>query len=174
MDKILSKSLMEKALRRLDELLNQKLRLIIGGGGAMILAHNFPIATTDLDAVPKGMTIEELDPLIKKIGLEMNWPGDWMNPYFASFAINLPSDFGSRMVTVFNGKNLIADALGREDMLIMKCFAHRAKDIGHARALLKAGADTKFVEKHIEALKKKKLPGCDDALEFLDQLLDDE
>ncbi len=46
---------MRDALSRLDDLLKQPVTLIMGGGGAMILAHDFPLATTDIDAVPKGM-----------------------------------------------------------------------------------------------------------------------
>lgn len=38
--------------------------------GAMILAHGFPLATTDIDAVPKGMEIAELDVLVKQIAQE--------------------------------------------------------------------------------------------------------
>lgn len=52
----------------------------------------------------------------------------------------------------------------------MKCFAGRAKDVAHARALIKAGADVKFVENHIESLKKKRIPGSDRAIDFLDDL----
>ncbi len=174
MDKPLSKQVMLAALKRLDEIISKPVKLIMGGGGAMILAHKFPLATTDIDAVPKGMSIDELDPYIKKIGLEMGLPGDWMNPYFSTFAINLPQDFEQRLINVFQGKHLSALALGKEDMLIMKCFAHRAKDIGHAKMLLKLGANTDFVGKHIETLKRKQLPGCQEALDFLDELLDDQ
>lgn len=172
MDKPLTKKRMLEALTCLDKPLPKSVRLIMGGGGAMILAHQFPLATTDIDAVPKGMTIEELDPYVKQVGLDLNLPGDWLNPYFSTFAVNLPSDFETRLIQVYLGKNLSVMALGKEDMLIMKCYAHRSKDIGHARALLKLGADTDFVEKHIEALKRKQIPGCKEALDFLDDLLD--
>lgn len=170
MSDLLSKSIFLKALKRLDELLAQEITLLIGGGGAMILAHNFPLSTADLDAIPKSHPPEVLDPQVKQISKELDLPPDWLNPYFSTFTHTLPQDYGQRLIKVFDGHNLEALALGREDLLIMKCFAGRAKDIPHARALIKAGADIKFVEKHIEYLKKKRIPGADKALDFLDDL----
>jgi hypothetical protein len=57
---------------------------------------------------------------------------------------------------VFLGKNIKAQALGKEDLLIMKCFAGRQKDIPHARALVKSGADIQLVEEHIRSLIQKR------------------
>jgi hypothetical protein len=54
----LTKDLMLKALLALDRKLNKKVTLIVGGGGAMILAHEFPLATSDIDAIPKGMEFQ--------------------------------------------------------------------------------------------------------------------
>ena len=59
----------------------------------------------------------------------------------------------------------------KEDLFIMKCFAHRPKDIPHAKALLKKGLNLKIVENRITELEEKKIPGCLAATEFLDELL---
>lgn len=165
---------MKDGLTKLDALLERRVTLIIGGGGAMILAHGFPLATTDIDAVPKGMSIEELRPLIEKIAIEMQWPGDWLNPWYATFTFVLPEDFQTRLLEVFRGKQLVAQALGKEDLLLMKCFAHRQKDIPHARALLRAGANTELVFDQIDLLESRKIPRCDEAREFLEELIDQE
>lgn len=61
--------------------------------------------------------------------------------------------------------------MGKEYLLIMKCFSGREKDIGHARALVRRGADKGMVESHIEKLKEKNLPGSKDALKFLDDIV---
>lgn len=171
-EKILSAQKMRKALERLDELLHQNLKLIIGGGGAMVLAHHFELATMDIDAIPtKGFDLQELAPLIKRIAKEHNLAPDWLNPYFSTFSYTLPSNYGERLQVVLSGKMLEALALGKEDLLIMKCFAHRPKDVVHARALIKKGADVKLVERHLEMLHKKEIPGALEALDFLDELL---
>jgi hypothetical protein len=168
----LTATLMTEALTALDHHLTRPVGLIVGGGGAMILAHHFPLATSDIDAVPRGISFDELDPLVKTVAKELNIPPDWMNPYFSTFAHTLPADYEKRLITVFQGKHLTAQALGKEDMLIMKCFAHRQKDVGHAKALIKRGADIAFVEKRIEELDGKRIPGCKEALDFLDEVQD--
>ncbi|MEK6706494.1 MAG: DUF6036 family nucleotidyltransferase [Bdellovibrionota bacterium] len=167
---------MIKALERLDQLLVERrladLTLIIGGGCAMILAHGFTLGTSDIDAIPRGLTVSELDPMIKEISREQKLSSDWLNPYFSTFAHTLPEDYGQRLVEVFKGAKLKALALGKEEMLIMKCFAHRQKDVPHAKTLIIGGADVKKVEAHIEMLQKKKIPGASHALDFLDDIQD--
>lgn len=170
--KPLSAQIMLQALHRLDQLLETEVTLIVGGGGAMILAHGFPLSTTDIDAIPRGMDLLKLDPLVKQVAQELGLPPDWLNPYFVTFAHTLPPDYGDRLIEVFRGTRLSAQALGKNEMLIMKCFAHRLKDVGHARALITGGADVKVVEKQIEALAKKNIPGTSAALDFLDDVLD--
>ncbi len=172
-EKPLSAEIMKLALDKLDAILDRKIQLIVGGGGSMILAHHFPLATTDIDAIPKGIEIHELDVFVKKVAVELGLPGDWLNPYFATFSLTLPASFKERLVEVFHGKNLEALALGKEDMLIMKCFAHRAKDVGHAKSLIKQGADVAMVEDHISSLLERNFRDAQEALDFLDELLED-
>lgn len=172
MEKPLTEKVMRKAFKALDTKLKSEVTLIMGGGGAMILAHNYPLATSDIDAIPKGMEIHELDILVKAVALELNLPGDWLNPYFSTFSHTLPADFAKRLVRVFDGKFLKVDSLGREEMLIMKCFAHREKDVGHAKQLIKLGVDLNIVENQLEFLLQKKIPGVREALDFLDDILE--
>ncbi len=168
----LTLEIMKNALTRLDQILDRPVTLIMGGGGAMILAHGFPKGTTDIDAIPKGIEINELDPLVKKLAKELNLPYDWINPYYSTFSHTLPGDYGSRLITVFSGNHLKVEALSRQEMLIMKCFAHRQKDIPHAKALVRAGVDIEAVEARIQELEKKKIRHATEALDFLQDILD--
>lgn len=162
---------MLQALKALDHYLSRPVQLIVGGGGAMILAHHLSLATSDIDAIPSaGVTSDELDPLVKRVAEDMSIPPDWLNPYYATFTHVLPSDYGSRLEQVGIWKNLEVLALSAEDLLIMKCFAGRLKDRAHARALIRKGARINFVESHLEALKKKNIPKADAALDFLDEV----
>ena len=168
----LNASTMKQALQKLDSKLRQPVTLIIGGGGAMLLAHQFPLATADIDAIPKGIETADLDLIVKEIAQELGLPPDWLNPYYSTFSHCLPGDYGLRLIPILEGKFLKAHALGKEDMLIMKCFAHRQKDIGHAKALIKQGANIQNVESHIESLQSKGISGAKEALDFLDDLSD--
>jgi hypothetical protein len=144
--------------------------LILGGGSAMMLGYQLPVRTTDADAYPVGMSVEALDPYIKRVARALGLAADWLNPHFSTFAHVLPDDYGTRLKDVFVGHQLRVRALGVEDLLIMKAFAGRAKDVGHARALLKRNPDLALVEARLAALLDKRIPGAGEALDFLDDL----
>ncbi len=167
----LTAKIMMEGFANLNKLLDRPVRLILGGGGAMLLAHKFRLVTQDVDAIPgAGITVDELDPYVRRVAREIGLPPDWLNPYYSTFAHVLPSDYATRLIRIADLSQLKVDALSKEDLLIMKCFAARAKDVVHARALVKLGADVDFVRTHIESLRKRKIPGSDKALSFLSQL----
>lgn len=159
---------MKEALTALDSLLKQNCQLLIGGGAAFILAHQIPLSTMDMDGIPyqTSMSAAELDGLVKKVAVQLKIPPDWLNTYFATFTYSLPKDYGGRLVDIFKGKHLTARALGKEDLLIMKCFAGREKDILHAKLLLKKGLDVKLVSKHIHQCGEENLPNAEKAIDF--------
>jgi hypothetical protein len=173
---------MKQALKRLDQKLEAKhtslLKLLIGGGSALTLAHNIPLQTADIDAVPfkSNVDLSLLDKLIKETGKELKISPDWLNPYFGTFLMSLPSDYGDRLIDVYKGKSLEAYGLGLNDLLIMKCFAGREKDIPHSKVLIRKGANIDFVQDHIESLIAKNIPGAQQALHCLleveDQMVD--
>lgn len=171
---VMKKNQMTEALASLDRLLPKSLTLLIGGGAAMLLAHGISLSTMDIDGLPliSEMTPAELDPFIKKVASELKLNPHWYNDYFNTFTYTLPKNFRDRLVPVYKGKKLTALALGREDLLIMKCFSGREKDIGHARVLIKRGADTQMVERHLQSLAEKGLPGADSAISFLEDIID--
>jgi hypothetical protein len=168
----MEKNIMIRALEALDGVLKDKAHIIIGGGAAMLLAHGVPLSTMDIDGllVKSAITPAQLDPLVKKVGRELKIGAHWYNDYINTFTYTIPKDFRDRLVVVYKGKMLTVEAFGKEDLLIMKCFSGREKDIGHARALLKKGADIELVESHIKKLKEKGLPGAGEALNFLEEV----
>jgi hypothetical protein len=161
---------MIRALEGLDRELVERnhagVNLLVGGGGAFALAYHIPIQTADIDGVLFQSRIEmsELDSLVKHVGRALNIS---LNPYFGTFLHSLPSDYRARLKVVFQGKALTVYALGLTDLLIMKCFAGREKDLPHAKVLIRKGADVGFAQTHIEKLIVKKIPSASKALEFL-------
>ncbi len=159
-----------EAFRALDARLERTVTLVIGGGTAMMLAYRLPVRTTDVDAYPREAPLDDILPAIRAVAKEHGLAPDWINPHFETFAYVLPPDYPSRLRPVFEGVRLRALALGVEDLLIMKCFAGREKDVGHARALLKRAPDLRFVERHLQALAEKRIPKAQDALDFFDDV----
>ena len=163
------------AIRALDKKIKVKAKLLLGGGGAMVLAHGFPVSTLDLDACfyQSPITEAEIRGEIQLVALELSLPGDWLNPHFQTFLFSLPKDYEKRLKNVFKGPHLEVNAIGAQDLLVLKCFAGRDKDIPHARALVKKGADTEFVRQHRFKLLDLSVPKTQQAIDFLDDLLEE-
>ncbi len=164
---------LQEAFRALDARLPGPVTLIVGGGTAMMLAYHLPVRTMDVDAYPREGRLDDILPAVREVAREKGLPPDWVNPHFETFAYVLPADYGARLRPVFEGERLRAMALGVEDLIVMKCFAGREKDVGHARALLKRGPDLAIVERRLHSLAEKRIPGAQDALDFLDDLLEE-
>lgn len=161
---------LDRAFRALDALLPRPVTLVVGGGTAMMLAYGLPVRTTDVDAYPVSGSLDDLGEQIREVAREVGLASDWLNPHFETFAHVLPADYGSRLRPLFAGERLRVTALGVEDLLVMKCFAGREKDVGHARALLRRKPDLALVERRIAELIEKGVPGAPDAADFLDDL----
>ena len=173
MKKEFDKESILKALKVLDSIAEKPFELVIAGGSAMICSYKFPLGTTDVDAIVRKAELSKVDVYIKKTAKKLGLAPDWLNMWVSSFTHYLPDDYESRLNILFKGKKIIAKTFGKEDMLILKCFAHRGKDIGHAKALIKQKADVDLVERHINKLIKKNLPLSKKALDFLYDILDE-
>lgn len=172
MSQMMNKEEHLKALTRLESHLDRPLKLLVAGGGAMLLAHELPMATADIDAFPfqSDWTIAEVDKIAKRVASELNIRADWLNPYFSSFSYVIPKDYAKRLISVYKGKMLRVYALGAEDLLVLKCFAGREKDVSHARHLMKRCKKLRFVEKHLELMLEKNIPKAQEALDFFDEI----
>ncbi len=162
---------LRKAFRALDARLDRPITLVLGDGTAMMLAYGLPVRTTDVDAYPRNGSLDDILPAVRAAAREKGLAPDWINPHFETFAYVLPADYGARLRPVFEGERLNAMALGVEDLLVMKCFAGREKDVGHARALLKRNPDRDLVERQLQLLADRRVPGAQDALDFYDDLV---
>ena len=170
----LNKKVVFKIFKKLDKLAPKPFKMIIGGGTAMLYAYGSPLQTFDIDAVLQNITLKEIEKIIHQISEDMNLPKDWLNSWYSSFTYTLPKDFFKRLKLIFKGSKMKAYALGAEDLLIMKCAAHRAKDTGHARILIRKKADYKFVLNHLEKLLEKDILPNSKPIEFLEEILDQE
>lgn len=166
----LTEEALRSAFAELDAQLERPATLIVGGGTAMMLGYGLPVRTADVDAYPRDVPFGELQPAIRAVAKRRGLAPDWVNPHYETFAHVLPPDYGSRLKPIFRGEKLEVSALGVEDLLVMKCFAGREKDVGHARALLRRGPDLGIVERRLQELAEKRVKGAQDALDFFDDL----
>ena len=172
--KKLNKKSVFRVFRKLDILAPKPFEMIIGGGTAMLCAYGSPLQTFDVDVILKNITMKEIEKPVRRISEDMELPSDWLNSWYAGFTYTLPPDFSKRLKLIFKGQKITAYVLGSEDLLIMKCCAHRAKDIGHARILIRKKTDHKFVLNHLEKLLEKNILPNAKPIEFLEEILDQE
>ena len=166
---------MREALTQLDGKLDQPARLVVGGGGAMLLAYGHTLATQDVDAfATPGTRLSDLEGRARQIAADLGIAPDWLNGHFVTFTSVLPQDYATRLRRVFEGKYLAVDALGPEDLLVMKCFAGRTKDRPHARKLLVLAGDLSIVDRQLELLHQRRFPGAQRAADWFDDLRDEE
>lgn len=163
---------MLNAFQLLDKKIPDTTRIIVGGGAALIASYDLSITTQDVDGVPDKTSLEfrEIKEAVQKVGRELGISQDWLNDYFSTYLYVLPKDYGDRLQPFYKGKNLEVVILGKEDLLIMKCFAAREKDIPHARVLIRRGADLKKVDQRIQELLEKGIPDARKAADFFDDL----
>lgn len=161
-----------KAFESLDEKMSGPTRIIVGGGAALMISYGIPISTADVDGVPdKGSPdMAEFKKEVREVGEKLGIPKDWLNDYFSTFLFVLPRDYGGRLVTIFKGDRLEACALGKEDLILMKCFAGRDKDIPHIRALLKKKPDIRMIRSRLDELLEKRIPGAQKASDLFDDI----
>ncbi len=84
----------------------------------------------------------------------------------------LPTDYADRLRPVYEGAQLRVDALAPEDLLVMKCFAARDKDLPHARVLVRQ-ANLKIVDARLQELIDKRVLGAERAADYFDDLRDE-
>ena len=166
---------MISAFKRLDFHLNTPTRLIIGGGAALIAAYDIPITTQDVDGIPDKTSLDlaEFKKEIRAVGRELGISQDWLNDYFGTFLFVLPSNYGDRLVPIYEGRYLTVCALGKEDIILMKCFAGREKDIPHIRALLRKKANIKIIETRLDELVVKNVPNSQKASDFFGDICEE-
>ncbi|MFO8073427.1 MAG: DUF6036 family nucleotidyltransferase [Polyangia bacterium] len=171
----LDRELLLEALACLDERMETQAHLVIGGGAAMVASYDHPLATRDIDAmaVEGSPRISDLERPARRVAAEIGLEPDWLNPYFETYAAVLPADYGSRLRSVYRGERLRVDSLGPEDLLVMKCFAGRDKDLAHARRLIRIADDLEIVDRQLTLLSERGYPGSLRAADYFDDLRDE-
>jgi hypothetical protein len=174
----LDKKLAHQALELLDKKITVsdlgKVNLAIGGGGSMMLHHEYNGMTMDIDAIPTNIEFEELKPIVAEIAAELNLTPDWLNPYYGAFTHYLPSDANSRMKETFSGESLTVKSLGAEDIVIMKLMAGRNKDRPHIMHLKKKNLNLRIIENRLEELKLAHPQDAKKALDLFDEYFNED
>src|SRR5665213_947593 len=100
----------KRSFELLDHALDSPLRLIMGGGGALLLAYGHHASTAAIDVVPKPYRpVSDFEEILHDIAKKLKLPADWLNTYFTEFTYVLPEDYENRLKNYFQGKKLTVD-----------------------------------------------------------------
>jgi hypothetical protein len=91
--------------------------------------------TADGDAIETTPKLSTLQRYLDEVADELGVRPDWLNDAVRAYRDLLPPDFPGRLQRIGVFGNLTVDAIGRQDLILMKIAAGRARDIDDLKAL---------------------------------------
>ena len=123
-------------LKRLDSKLDRPVRLILCGGGALILAFGSKRGTIDLDIIAPIPLDRHLREKAIEVASEMDLAANWLNDDCKGFADYLPKGWKSRLIPIDLGlKNISLFSLGKSELIMLKLAAGRERDLADIESL---------------------------------------
>ncbi len=157
----MSTSTVEKALRRLGEVLvyHCDIEILIVGGAAGMVTGVLPATQTTMDCdvmvydPPEAMTAVES--AADEVATELALASDWLNSNVQMRLDALPAGWEQRRISVGSYGRLRVWAASRPDLIAMKVLAGRDQDIEDLQAMRIRPDDVQFVHEYLDALADK-------------------
>jgi hypothetical protein len=157
------------ALAALGQRAPSPVTLVLGGSAALILADALQRPTDDGDIVTSEPGLDQLQPLIRDVANAEQLPPGWLNGSIQSYTYILPRGYTSRLVTLPPFGRLRVSLLSRRDILLMKVYGMRARDVEDIRALKPTAEELAFVGGEITRIAAKEPEKGRDMRAFLDE-----
>lgn len=140
----LDKALLLKALAELGQLVRKPTMLVIGGSAALLLREELTRVTTDCDVMRATPDMGALQEAIRVVADRFDLAGGWLNGSAQTYAEILPPDFEGRLHTLPIFGLLRVALLSRQDVLVMKLYAARPRDIADMALLVPTAGELQF------------------------------
>jgi hypothetical protein len=127
-------------------------RVLIGGAGALILGGELQRATVDCDVLLSQPDIGQLQADIRAVAEHCGLVGGWLNGSAQTYAEILPPDYESRLHSLPMFGRLQVMVLHRQDVIVMKLFAGRPRDLADIAALVPTAAELEFARRELPRL----------------------
>jgi len=152
MDKMADADL-KQALAALGTRVHARTEIVVGGAGALILSGELTRATSDCDVIFSNPDMGRLQEDIRAVADNMNLPAGWLNGSIQSYLDILPPDYRTRLKTLPAQGKLEVAVLNRRDVMVMKLFAARARDLEDIATLQPTSAELEFVRNQLPRLR---------------------
>lgn len=149
-----SKSL-QSALLHLGSTLRENASLTLGGSAALLLTGALDRFTDDGDVVESSVDFATLLDAVRQVEVVELAPPGWLNTSIQAYTHVLPADYRSRLVHLPRMGRLDVSLLGRPDVILMKTYAHRPRDLQDLLAVAPTEQELAFVEQCIPRIAAK-------------------
>lgn len=144
-----------EALEQLGKRLEEEVEITVAGGAALLMAFDLERGTVDVDAVEAVPGLDEaFRRAIREVAEEMELAPNWLNDSAKGYVGVLASGYRKRRRHVGDFGRLRVHALGRRDLILLKLFAMRAKDVEDLRELKPTVEEIEFVRRNLERLSR--------------------
>lgn len=152
MNDSLDKHRLSEAFAALGDRLQRPARVTVGGAGALILGGDLNRATTDCDVLRSSPDIGQLQGDIRAVAARCSLPSGWLNGSAQTYAEILPPDYETRQHSLPAFGRLQVMVIHRQDVLVMKLYAGRPRDLADIASLAPTAAELAFARTQLPRL----------------------
>ena len=144
---------LRRALAALSEQVHSRTEIVLGGAGALILMGELQRATSDCDVLYSDPDMGRLQEDIRAVALRLGLTSGWLNGSIQSYLDILPPDYRSRLHSLPMPGQLQVFVLHRQDVLVMKLFAGRPRDMVDVETFNPTAEELAFVATQLPRLR---------------------
>lgn len=163
----MARSTLWNGLSALGRRAPRPISIVLGGSAALILNNDLPRPTDDGDVVTSEPGIGELQSLIREIADSEGLPPGWLNGSIQSYAYVLPADYTSRLVSLPPFDRLRVRLLSRRDVVLMKVYGMRPRDIEDLVSIHPTADELAFVRAQLPRIGAKEADKAREMAAFL-------
>ncbi len=171
MDETLDKRRLVEAFAALGALLHSSTQILIGGAGALVLRGELTRATTDCGVLRSQPDMGRLQNDIRAVADRCGLVPGWLNGSAQTYADILPPDYESRLHSLPPFGRLQVMVLHRQDVLVMKLFAGRPRDLADIAVLTPTPTELEFARGELPRLHRIDEARAERMRAFLDGLI---
>lgn len=149
----LSTADLQRALALLGKLCREETRIILAGSVSLMLQGIMHRVTNDGDVLESHPDFGQLREILRQVAAAEGIPDHWRNDSARTYAEVLPPDYQSRLRYIGPFGRLSVGLVSRQDMIVMKFFAGRPKDIGDLQAIAPTDEELAFVRRQLPRLR---------------------
>jgi hypothetical protein len=137
------------ALTRLGSTIREPASLTLGGSAALLLTGLLDRLTDDGDVVESSVDFGRLLDAIRTVEVIEQAPPGWLNTSIQAYTHVLPADYRTRLIRLPPLERLDVSLLGRPDVILMKVYGHRSRDLQDLLAVAPRADELAFVEQQL-------------------------